>query len=152
MFSIYGNNISNFIKAHSKAVIATCDSVGQPSTSVIFYVIGDKDEMFFITKTKTAKYENLKLNNKASITIVDKDKPIAVNTSGTTTEITDIESRDRIMQEVFKISYGELHDYAPIIKLHKGSFTVLKFNPIMAKMTDFTKPLGEAKEDLKQYS
>lgn len=151
MFNIFGNNVSDFIKDHAEAVIATIDGNGQPSTSVIFYVIGDKDEMFFITKTKTAKYENLKLNNKAAITIVDKNKPIAVNSVGTTSEITDVNDKDKIMQEVFKLSYSELHDYAPIIKLHKGSFTVLKFSPTMAKMTDFTKPLGEAKEDLKQY-
>ncbi len=151
MFSIFGNSISDFIKAHSEAVIATIDAEGRPSTSVIFYVIGEKDEMFFITKTKTAKYENLKLNNKAALTIVDKVKPIAVNSIGTTFEITDVADKDKIMQAVFKLSYSELHDYAPIIKLHKGSFTVLKFSPTMAKMTDFTKPLGEAKEDLKQY-
>jgi uncharacterized pyridoxamine 5'-phosphate oxidase family protein len=151
MFRLFGDNINEFIKSHSKAVIATVDVSGQPSTSSIFYVMDKNNELHFITKSQTKKFENLKINSKSAITITDKDKPIAVNAVGLVVEITDQAMRDEIMQEVFKLSYSELHDFAPIIKLHKGSFAVLKFIPKEAKMTDFTKPMGEAKEDLKTY-
>jgi general stress protein 26 len=152
MFNLFGDNtITEFIRAHSRAVIATVDEENQPSTSVIFYALDKHDELHFITKSQTKKFENLKLNNKAALTIVDTDKPIAVNISGVAVEVTEQATRDAIMQEVFKLSYGELHDYAPIIKLHKGSFSVLKFIPKQAKMTDYTQPMGKAKEDLKNY-
>lgn len=151
MFNLFGNNISEFVKAQAKAVIATVDAEGQPSTSVIFYVLDKNDEFHFITKSQTTKFENLKLNNKSAVTVVDSEKPIAVNMTGIVVEVTDQKIRDTMMQEVFQLSYSELHDYAPIIKLHKGSFTVMKFIPSQAKMTDFTKPMGQAKEDLKKY-
>jgi uncharacterized pyridoxamine 5'-phosphate oxidase family protein len=151
MFKLFGNNVTEFVKAHSRAVIATVDEENQPSTSVIFYVLDKHDELHFITKSQTKKFENLKLNNKAALTIVDTEKPIAVNITGIALEVTEQTIRDAIMQDIFKLSYGELHDYAPIIKLHKGSFSVLKFIPHMAKMTDFTQPMGKAKEDLKNY-
>ena len=151
MFNLFGNNITSFMKAHTRAVIATIDAANQPSTSVIFYIVDDNDELFFITKSHTKKYQNIKINNCSAITVVDKDKPIAVNATGIVEEITDEATKDTIMQKVFKLSYSELQDYAPIIKLHKGSFSVLKFIPKEAIMTDFTKPMGEAKEDLKTY-
>jgi uncharacterized pyridoxamine 5'-phosphate oxidase family protein len=151
MFKLFGNNISDFVKAHSKAVIATVDVDNQPSTSVIFYVLDKNDELHFVTKSQTKKFENLKENNKAALTVVDDEKPIAVNITGSAIEVTDQTIRDSIMQDVFKLSYSELHDYAPIIKLHKGSFSVLKFIPKQAKMTDYTQPMGKAKEDLKNY-
>lgn len=151
MFKIFGDNINEFIKSHSRAVIATVDLNGQPSTSIIFYVMDNNAELHFITKTQTKKFENLKANSKAAITIADAEMPIAVNVTGLVVELVDQPLHDEIMQEVFKLSYSELHDYAPIIKLHKGSFTVMKFIPKEAKMTDFTKPMGDAKEDLKTY-
>lgn len=151
MFKLFGDNIHEFIKLHSRAVIATADLNGQPSTSIIFYVMDSNDELHFITKTGTKKFENLKSNNKAAITIADAEKPMAVNVIGSVVELLEQPKRDSIMQEVFKLSYSELHDYAPIIKLHKGSFTVMKFIPHEAKMTDFTKPMGDAKESLKTY-
>jgi len=151
MFKLFDDNITTFVKSQSRAVIATSDLSNQPSTSVIFYVLDKNDELHFITKSQTKKSENLKDNNKAALTIVDTDKPIAVNLLGVVVEITDQMVRDSIMQEVFKLSYSELHDYAPIIKLHKGSFSVMKFIPKQAKMTDYTQPMGKAKEDLKNY-
>ena len=151
MFHLFEDNVADFIKSQSKAVIATVDSEDQPSTSVIFYIVDKNDEMFFITKSHTTKFENIKSNHKAALTIVDSKKPIAVNLIGTVTEITEHPQRDEIMQKVFQLSYSELHDFAPIIKLHKGSFSVMNFVPLKAKMTDFTKPMGEAKENLKNY-
>jgi general stress protein 26 len=107
--------------------------------------------MYFVTKSLTTKSENLKQNNKSAVTIIDDSKPITVSITGVVLEIEEQKKRDEIMQDVFKLSYSELHDYAPIIKLHKGSFEVMKFVPKQAKMTDFTKPMGEAKENLKKY-
>lgn len=151
MFSLFDNKVVEFVKSHTKAVIATVDPMLQPSTSMIFYIVDKNNDMYFVTKSLTTKSENLKQNNKSALTIIDDEKPITVSMTGTVQEISDQSKRDDIMQEVFKLSYSVLHDYAPIIKLHKGSFAVMKFIPKQAKMTDFTQPMGKAKEDLKNY-
>jgi general stress protein 26 len=151
MFSLFDTKIVDFVKSHTKAVIATVDQTNQPSTSMIFYFIDNKNDLYFVTKSLTTKSENLKHNNKSSITIVSNEKPITVSIEGVVVEIEDQKKRDEIMQEVFKLSYSELHDYAPIIKLHKGSFIVMKFVPKLAKMTDFAQPMRKTKEDLKKY-
>lgn len=152
MFNLFASNsIGTFIKNHTQAVLATIDHDNQPHTSVIFYTVNSKDELLFITKSQTTKYENLKKNSKAAITIVDKDKPIAASIVGNAVEVSDVMERDKIMQEIFKVSYGQLKDYAPIIKVHKGSFIVLKFIPTQAKMSDYTQPLGKVDEEFKQY-
>lgn len=148
---MFDTKVVDFVKSHTKAVIATVDAMNQPSTSMIFYVVDKNNDMYFVTKSMTTKSENLKQNNKSAVTIIDDSKPITVSITGVVLEIAEQKKRDEIMQDVFKLSYSELHDYAPIIKLHKGSFEVMKFVPKQAKMTDFTKPMGEAQENLKKY-
>ena len=74
MFNIFEDNVADFIKSQSKAVIATVDSENQPSTSVIFYIVDKNDEMFFITKSHTTKFENIKSNSKRYICFFRKFK------------------------------------------------------------------------------
>jgi hypothetical protein len=85
------------------------------------------------------------------LTIMDNDKPVALNITGKVEEVTDTADRDLFLQEISRMAYAELLDYAPIIKLHNGSFTVMNFIPEKAKLTDFTKPMSDVKEELKDY-
>lgn len=145
------DQIDKFIRNHSVAIVATIDASGQPNTSTIFYIIDKKGKIYFISKEQTIKSKNLKTNNKAAMTILDKAKPIAVNVIGFAAEVNDEADRESIQQDIFKLSYEELHDYAPIIKLHKGGFSVFSFQPVKATFTDFTKPIGQTKELSKEY-
>lgn len=151
MFNLFSESINDFVKKHSTAVIATVDSEGQPSTSTIFYVINKKDEIHFVTKSQTTKSSNLKKDNRTALTVVDEGKPKAVNMRGTAVQVNDVSERDDVMQRILKISHDKLKDFAPIIKLHRGSFTVFKFTPKEAAMTDFSKPMGSVKEIKKNY-
>jgi uncharacterized pyridoxamine 5'-phosphate oxidase family protein len=145
------DSVDEFVKRYSTAVLSTVDEKGQPSSSTIFYTMGKNSELWFLTKSDTTKYINLQQNNKAALTIVDPQKPIAINMQGRVVEVSDTGERDSILQAITKLSSDTLHDYAPIIKLHKGSFKAMRFLPEQAKMTDYTKPLGQAGETLKKY-
>ena len=74
MFLFSKDSISEFIKSHSIAVMATVNSEGQPSSSTIFYTMSKNDEIWFLTKSDTTKYINLHHNSKASMTILDTTK------------------------------------------------------------------------------
>ena len=151
MFSLFDHEVNNFIDEHRRAVIATVDRDGQPYTSNIYYALSKNNQIFFVTKEQTTKAKNLLENDRAALTISDNEKPIAVNLTGTARRLEDYKERDTIMQQIFKVSYEKHKDYAPIVKMHKGSFSVFQFHPIQAKMTDFSKPMGEVKEKLKDY-
>lgn len=151
MFIFGKDNISDFIKNHNIATIATVDEQGSPSTSTIFYTISKNDEIWFLTKADTTKYINLQKNNSMALTILDSPNPVAVNMTGIAVEETDVSKKDEIIQTITKISSELLNDYAPIIKLHKGAFRAMRFKPLHAKMTDYTKPMGQAGETLKNY-
>lgn len=151
MFIFDKDDIGEFIKNHSTAVVATVDSDGQPHTSTIFYAVGKNNEIWFLTKSGTEKFINLEQNSKAALTILDSESPKAVNLTGSVIEVLDNDNRDEIMQTIAKIANDLLHDFAPIIKLHKGSFRSMRFIPFQAKMTDFSKPMGQAGETLKDY-
>lgn len=151
MFSLFDDDINSFIKEHFTAILATVDDAGQPYSSTIFYVLGKNNGLYFVTKSQTAKYKNLQEHNKAAITVLQPDKPIAVNLTGTVAEITEDDGAEDIRQEIFKMSYKKLGDYAPIIKLNKGSFGVFCFTPNYAKLTDYTKPIGQTTNQEKQF-
>jgi len=151
MFSLFDSPINDFISTHSVAVIATVDEHGQPHSSTVFYVLANKNEVHFITKSNTTKSEDLKNNGNSAMTVTDMQNPQAVNLTGRAEEITDIGDRDKVLQKVFELAYKQLHDYAPIIKLHKGSFQAYRFIPKDAKFTDFTKPMGKVEEQTKKY-
>ena len=151
MFLFKKDSVGDFIRSHAIAVMATVNSEGQPSSSTIFYTVSKNDEIWFLTKSDTTKYINLNHNSKASMTILDMTKPVAVNLTGHAVEVTDTKDKDEILQAITKLSNDTLHDYAPIIKLHKGAFRSMRFIPEQAKMTDYTRPLGQAGETLKEY-
>ncbi len=152
MFSLFDGAINHFVKDHAIAIMATVDEGGQPSTSTIFYALTKKDEIHFITKSQTQKSKNLKQNDKAALTIAKLEGPVAVNMIGHAVEVSDTDERDEVMKKIMKISQEQLHDHAPIIKLHKGGFIVFRFVPTQAKMTDFSKHVGEVSESTRQYT
>lgn len=151
MFFFNDDQTTEFIKSHNIAVLATVDDRDQPSSSAIFYKLGNHNEILFLTKSETTKYKNLQLNKKVAMTILDPDKPIAMNLTGQVIEVTDTSERDAILQGITTLAHDTLQDFAPIIKLHKGSFKSMKFIPEFAKLTDYTKRFGEAGETLKKY-
>lgn len=151
MFSFGQDDISRFIKEHNTAVMATVDENEQPSTSTIYYAVSKHDEIWFLTKSGTTKFQNLEKNNKVALTILDTKDPIAVNLMGHVTLIEDSGKQDEIVQSITKLANEHLHDYAPIIKLHKGAFRAMVITPTHAKLTDFSKPMGQAGETLKDY-
>ncbi len=151
MFSLFGDHITEFLQARNRAVIATVDEEGQPSTSTIFYILTKRHELYFMTKSQTAKYKNIKKNYKVALTVVDNEKPQAVNVNGVAAEMVETSERDEILKQLIKLSYESLHDYAPIIKLHRGGFAVFKIVPHKAVFTDFTPPMGKVVEETKDF-
>lgn len=151
MFSLFDDSVIKFVKAHSVAVLATVDESGQPYTSTIYYATFGDEEVRFITKSGTAKYENLLENGKAAMTITDSKKPVAVNLSGTVAKLDESTDHDTTMQTIFKVAQEKHNDYPPIVKLHEGGFAAFSFRPNEAKLTDFTKPMGAVKPELHNY-
>ncbi len=50
MLGLFADDIKKFIKAHSRAVIATVAEDGQPYTSVIFYVVDSDEAIYFLNQ------------------------------------------------------------------------------------------------------
>lgn len=133
------------------AVIATVDDEGQPSTSMIFYIVANNSKIKFLTKSETQKHTNLKNNPKVALTIVGNKKPITLSLEGSAIRITEDEEHHSVLQAIAKLGSEMLGDYAPIIKLHKGKFVAYEFIPSKGKLTDFTNKLANTKEQLQDF-
>ncbi len=141
--------MEKFVKENGTAVLATVDGE-QPNTSTIFYVY-KKGSIEFITKTETAKFNNLRKNSLAAITITSVDNQITVNMTGSVVQINNSSEYDEIVKEISKLSYEKLKDLAPIVKLKKGSFAAFKFIPKEGKMMDYSLPSNKITEYKQEF-
>lgn len=145
------DKIDSFIASHHLGVLATADQSGRPSSSTIVYVLESK-HIVFISKDQTHKAKNLAVNPFVSLTILDSEKPIAVNVHGKVTRVDDDTRRDEILHAVMTAAQKHQKDFAPIIKLHKGAFIAYELSMYDAVYADYTKPLGLVEEEQKNYS
>ena len=151
MHSPFSDPIKDFVKSHVMGVLATVDEQGSPFTSTIFYSVTRGNQIHFITKAQTKKSENLAGNKAAALTVVDLNGPVAVNMTGEAFEVTDINERLEVLREIGIVASQTIHDYAPIVKLQKGSFCVFRFVLNQATMSDFSKKNDSPIESVKEY-
>ena len=78
--------ISDFIKKHNLAVLATVDSEGKPEAAVIKFSVRDELNLIFDTSNRFRKYENLKNNRNAAV-VIGWDQNITVQYEGITYEL-----------------------------------------------------------------
>lgn len=151
MISLHEDHAQQFLKSHVAATLATVDEHGQPYTSTIYYAPETENILRFITKTETSKYKNLVADDRCAITILDAIKPIALNMVGTARVLPGQTDHDAIMQEIMEIAQQQLGDYAPIVKMHSGSFVAMEFIATHGTLNDFTQRMGNVNTESHDY-
>ncbi len=63
--------VKDFLNNHRKAVFATLDEQGLPTTSLMLYVIDDSLNVFFGTRRSFSKYAHIKANPTMSLSVID---------------------------------------------------------------------------------
>src|SRR5690242_6657904 len=81
--------IFNFLRANPIGVLSTVDSTGGPHGVVIYYIIRDDFSIDFLTRERTRKYDNLRHNNHAMLTVFEPRTQTTAQIVGTASEITD---------------------------------------------------------------
>lgn len=129
-----------FLRSHNLGVISTVDRTGNVHGAVVYYLIDQNSLIYILTKSDTSKSHNIHVNGQVAFTVHEPGTMKTAQVQG----MAEIETDQKIIGEVFlKIlspkPYSSGKKLPPVIKLHKGDFTVIKISPTVMSFHDYDK-------------
>ena len=107
-----------FLKKNFVAVLAT-SYLNLPYASIIYYTVDDAFNLYFVTKTNTDKYLNLKVNRNVALAIGDSPNHISVQVRGHVTVLKDKKRRMRVINDIESKLKKENIEIWPIKKIRE---------------------------------
>lgn len=133
--------ILSFLEEKPIGVLSTVDPNGNPHGVVVYFVIDGDFNVYFLTKARTRKYDNLKHHNHATLTVFDPASQTTAQITGVAEEIKDNyqvnEIANKMVEASFKVSEV---DVPPITKLDAGAAAAFKLKPVQIRMAVYARP------------
>lgn len=130
-----------FLAGNRTGVLAMVDPNGEPHGVVVYYTVGDKFVISFLTKTHTKKYDNLIRNNHVMLVVFEPSGQKVAQITGKAKEIGDNYEVNAIAEDIFKVSLDTSESgMPPLIKLDAGDYTAFKVVPDQIRMATFANP------------
>ncbi len=127
-----------FLKAHDLGVISTTRVDGSPIGAAIYYVVDEDFNIFFVTKTNTIKFSNLKMNSVTALTVIDESERTTIQAEGVAEEIKSDDAEPKIMNMLAKVRSDKKHVwFPPVALLEDGEYTLVKIRLNKVKLADY---------------
>lgn len=138
MQPLFDSNSAAFLAEHTIATISTVSGDGTVYGAVIYYVISGEHDIYFISKTGTAKVANIAQHPQVAFTIFDAPKAQTLQIKGRAQEETD----ERVQQFVFdNIVKPRPYDgemlMPPVTALKDGNYVVIHIKPEEVHFSDY---------------
>jgi general stress protein 26 len=138
--------VMRYIDEHPVVVLSTLDDYNRPYGAVVYAVSGDhqtKMHLYFLTKSDTAKFQNLKARPAVSITSYDANDVSTLQAQGHA----EIEHSPRVIDMVMKQltrAHGHTAEWLPpIAKLRAGTYVLVGIVISHARLGEFKDaPIG----------
>lgn len=129
--------ILKFLQNQHIATLATVTKDNRPHAAVILYAVDQDLNLYFATHKKTEKIDNVKQNNKVSLTIW-KHKELSVQIEGEGEEVTDSQECSKILEVLAVSASKENSDfYPPILRIKGQDYAIYKIKPTRCRYLDF---------------
>jgi general stress protein 26 len=133
--------IYDFLSGNPVAVLSTVTPDGDPHGAVIYFSIDKQFVVSFLTKSGTRKYDNLKHNDHAMITVFEPHTQTTVQLTCKATEITDPYKINLVAQKNMNASVKTSDGGIPaIIKLDAGDCVAFWLKPVQVRMAVYARP------------
>lgn len=110
-------------------ILATVKPSGAPHASPIYFIPHASFEMFFVTPSKTKKYENIQANSAVALIIVNENRTETVSIEGKAV-ITAEKAENVIGQLARSLNYREnFLTELPLMQFHDQKKVVIKIVP-----------------------
>lgn len=125
-------------------VLSTVTEDGEPWGSAVYYVADEDFNFYFVTRTKTHKYQNIEKTPWAALTVVDRDSQTTVQVSGNVKKVPVEDYMDVVFTKLAKAKpKGGDHWVPPLSKIHKGNYMPLCLTASRLHYADY----GQTKSD-----
>lgn len=132
-----GTDFMQYLRSKTIAVISTVSPTGQPMAATIYFVIDDKFNFYFTTKSFTRKHENLEHNPNVALVIGADNEPVTAQIQGKAERITEQGEIDLRMSQIEEI-FGKNEYVAPLFQLAppRNEVLVYKITPNWMRWLD----------------
>lgn len=126
-----------FLQTHNVGVLSTFDRGGSPHGAVVYYVV-DQENIYFLTKSETAKAKNILAHPQVALTIFEDYTLQSLQLRG----LAEAEHNQLITTRVFEIITRELqydgeNSTPPVTKILEGSYVVFRITVTEATYQQF---------------
>lgn len=132
------SEVRDFLIGHDVAVLSTTNRRGGVNGSVIYYILGEENYFYLVTKSQTEKALNIAINPSVALTIFDEQDRKTVQLEGVAQLITDSNEIKSVTAKLIKprVYAGEVA-WPPVSLLIAGEFVVICIKPSSMKFIDF---------------
>ena len=134
--------VKKFVESHAIASISTISPENIPYSAIVYVVVDDELNFYFITRNGSRKIEYIDNNNNASLTIYDQTNPFTIQAQG---NIHKVENPETFLNLFIKIAessakeIGGFHWPPPVTKFDNNmDISMFKFVPSWLRIADFT--------------
>lgn len=129
-----------YLKSHETAVFSTIDSNGNVSGAVIYYLVGEDNNIYILSKSHTKKAQNILINSHVALTVYEPNGLQTVQLQGDGSIEKDEKTRSQVFDKIVKNRYySEKIDLPPITKIKEGTYMVIRVTPTTIKFRDYSK-------------
>lgn len=127
-----------FLASHDLGVLSTIDQNGNIHGAVIYYTIGTDNQLYFVTKNKTHKAQDILHYHQVSLTIYDAQTMQTLQLSGSATIEQDKVLSEEITKKILRPRLAGTHTTVPpIVHISAGEYIVFNIKPSQYAFHDY---------------
>ena len=135
----FAQDAQHFLWSHEVAVLSTVDANGTLHGSAVYYASDKNDHIFFVSKEKTKKIQNIHANPQVALTMYDTQTMQTLQVSGVAQVETEPEMKKLIQDRVLRPRFrpGGKTELPPILYIPAGDYVVVSVKPTAYTFADY---------------
>lgn len=140
-FSDRKRRFYNFLRENPIGVLSTVTPDCEPHGVVVYFSVDRQFRVSILTRSETKKYDNLKHNNHAMLTVFEPSTQSVAQLTGRATELYDGSAIASVAGNIAAISQRTSDaGLPPVSKLNAGEFAVIQIEPVQLRLAVYARP------------
>ncbi len=131
------DTIREFINEHAFAVLSTINDQGHPHGTALYVGSDDNLNIYFMTKSGTAKTKFVDNDDLVALTFGDEVAPATLQLSGSVAEVYEPKEMQRAIEILDSRQHKSAEARTPLSKLNAGSYLVFRITTDWAHLTNY---------------
>lgn len=108
-----------FLKQNKIGVLATANAEGAPHGTLVYYVIDNDFNLYFVTKLDTTKAKNIAQNPRVAFVVGTKDEPVTAQLQGKAAHFQG-PTEVKLIDQILAIAHTGNYHWPPILQIQAG--------------------------------